>query len=254
MSKIRLFRCSSVDQNASDRWFSSDYVEIRRQCSYQWWMLFIALVHWQRIDQYVVDRWSIRSLFSILATDLRKYQMEIFRFFFHIFQKHPNNSDLYTKICFAFLPLISQSNETTKFFFDSLKIRLESTLDSLVQFNLVRYLTIGLGEHEENRHAIKAGWSSKIRRIVSSTFFFGFLGLAVLSELFPLDGNASKRSDHRHFIEFRTMCHAFSLQSSIGRIVDRCDGNSPSNLHTIQSRTRHCPCHQHTSSSDEFLQ
>ncbi|CAF4354253.1 unnamed protein product, partial [Rotaria sp. Silwood2] len=84
--------------------------------------------------------------------ELRDHQSKILSTLLNILQNHPDNSDLFTKVCFAFLPFVFE----------------KSTVDYLVQFNLVRYFTIGLQQHNDNRPAIKAA-------------------LAVLSELFKLD-------------------------------------------------------------------
>ncbi|CAF3343334.1 unnamed protein product [Rotaria sp. Silwood1] len=88
-----------------------------------------------------------------MTNELRGHQATILSIFLNILQNHPDNSDLFTKVCFAFLPFIFE----------------KSTVDYLVQFNLVRYFTIGLQQHNDNRPAIKAA-------------------LTVLSELFKLDG------------------------------------------------------------------
>ncbi|CAF3366248.1 unnamed protein product [Rotaria sp. Silwood1] len=87
-----------------------------------------------------------------MTNELRGHQATILSIFLNILQNHPDNSDLFTKVCFAFLPFIFE----------------KSTVDYLVQFNLVRYFTIGLQQHNDNRAAIKAA-------------------LTVLSELFKLD-------------------------------------------------------------------
>ncbi|CAF3433842.1 unnamed protein product [Rotaria sp. Silwood1] len=87
-----------------------------------------------------------------MTNELRGHQATILSIFLNILQNHPDNSDLFTKVCFAFLPFIFE----------------KSTVDYLVQFNLVRYFTIGLQQHNDNRPAIKAA-------------------LTVLSELFKLD-------------------------------------------------------------------
>ncbi|UJR27265.1 hypothetical protein I4U23_008560 [Adineta vaga] len=87
-----------------------------------------------------------------ISKDLRDNQISLLNILLNILQKHSNNGDLLTKVCFAFSPFIFE----------------KSTIDHLVQFNLVRYFTIGLQKHYDNRNAVKAA-------------------LAVLSELFKLD-------------------------------------------------------------------
>ncbi|CAF0756570.1 unnamed protein product [Adineta ricciae] len=87
-----------------------------------------------------------------ISKDLRDNQISLLSTLLNILQKHPNNVDLFTKVCFAFLPFIFE----------------KSTIEHLVQFNLVRCFSIGLRKHYSNRNAVKAG-------------------LAVLSELFKLD-------------------------------------------------------------------
>ncbi|CAF1184773.1 unnamed protein product [Rotaria sordida] len=87
-----------------------------------------------------------------MTNELRDHQATILSILLKILQNHSDNSDLFTKVCFAFLPFVFE----------------KSTVDYLVQFNLVRYFTIGLQKHNDNRQAIKAA-------------------LAVLSELFKLD-------------------------------------------------------------------
>ncbi|CAF3400784.1 unnamed protein product [Rotaria socialis] len=87
-----------------------------------------------------------------MTKELRDNQASIFGSFVNILQNHPNNSDLFTKVCFAFLPFIFEKR----------------TADYLVQFNLVRHFTIGLQTHTNDQQAIKAA-------------------LAVLSELFKRD-------------------------------------------------------------------
>ena len=45
----------------------------------------------------------------LLASDLRSNQVSILSILLNILQKHPDNSDVFTKVCFAFLPFIFES-------------------------------------------------------------------------------------------------------------------------------------------------
>jgi len=85
--------------------------------------------------------------------------LAIFQIFYTLLEKHSHNSDLFTKISFAFLPFIFES--IRKRLFDEYEsingYFLESTFDYLVQYNLVRYFTIGLQIYSNEQHAVKAG-------------------------------------------------------------------------------------------------
>jgi hypothetical protein len=67
---------------------------------------------------------------------------------------------------------------------------LEATIEHLVEFNLVRYFTLGLQQHINNRQAILTGQKDELERFSSHNYclFFFFSALIVLGELFRIDG------------------------------------------------------------------
>ncbi|CAF0886225.1 unnamed protein product [Didymodactylos carnosus] len=72
--------------------------------------------------------------------DLYQNKVSVLNSLLNLSLKLDNNVDIFTKICFAFMPLLFQ----------------KSIIDYLAQYNLVRYFTIGLQKHSKNRQAVKS--------------------------------------------------------------------------------------------------
>ncbi|CAF1370101.1 unnamed protein product, partial [Didymodactylos carnosus] len=84
--------------------------------------------------------WQLRNEPSSLR-DLHQNRVSILNALLNLLEKLGDNVDIFTKVCFAFMPLLLQT----------------SIVDYLAQYNIVRYFTIGLQKHLKNRNAVKSG-------------------------------------------------------------------------------------------------
>ena len=196
-----------------------DHAEISGKCCTLLWLLAK-----NSISEWSAASKTMKLCSSSLANDLRGNQVTILRTLVNLLQKHPHDSALFTKVCMAFLPLIFQSKplRTIPIHPSRWAQSLESLLDQLAQFNLVRSFTIGLQEHLADRQAIKAGsWRSPSSFASNAR---SRLALAVLSELFKLDGKRiwTKRNNPRVHLE-RCVMRFLCSRSTDGTLLDTMD-------------------------------